>query len=112
MRLDAVQSSLRDVVVIGASAGGVEALKELVGGFSSDIRASFFVVLHFPPFQKSHLPEILSNSGVFPASHAKDGEPIQKGRIYIAPPDRHLLIKDGRIELWRGPKENYSRPAI
>src|SRR2546425_9391751 len=102
----------RDIVVIGASAGGVEALKKVVQGLSPDIQASFFVVLHFPPFQKSHLPEILSNSGVFPASHAKDGEPIQQGRIYIAPPDRHLLIKEGHLELWRGPKENYTRPAI
>src|SRR5438132_7336440 len=101
-----------DIVVIGASAGGVEALKDLVRGLSPDIRASFFVVLHFPPFQKSHLPEILSSLDVFPASHPTDGESILPGRIYIAPPDRHLLIKDGRMELWHGPKENYSRPAI
>src|SRR5437016_4999514 len=102
----------RDIVVIGASAGGVEALKDLVRGFPPDIRASFFVVLHFPPFQKSHLPEILSNVGVFPATHPRNGDSIQRGRIYVAPPDRHLLVKDGRIELWRGPKENYTRPAV
>src|SRR5437016_10618338 len=102
----------RDIVVIGASAGGVEALKDLVRGFPPDIRACFFVVLHFPPFQKSHLPEILSKVGVFPAHHAKNGDLIQPGRIYVAPPDQHLLINDGRIQLWRGPKENYTRPAV
>src|SRR5438132_5971945 len=102
----------RDIVVIGASAGGVEALKHLVRGLSPDIRASFFVVLHFPPFEKSHLPEILSRVGVFPALHPKNGDSIQPGHIYVAPPDQHLLINDGRIELWRGPKENYTRPAV
>ena len=102
----------RDIVVIGASAGGVEALKKVVQGLSPDIQASFFVVLHFPPFQKSHLPEILSKVGVFPANHPRNGDSIQPGRIYVAPPDQHLLVKDGRIELWRGPKENYVRPAL
>src|SRR2546426_3652688 len=102
----------RDIVVIGASAGGVTALKELVRGLPSGMRASFFVVLHFPPFQRSHLPEILSRAGAFPAIHPGNGDSIQPGRIYIAPPDRHLLVRDGRIELWRGPKENYVRPAV
>src|SRR5207253_2638272 len=94
------------------SAGGVEALKELVQGLSPDIHASFFIVLHFPPFRKSHLPNILSNVGVFPATHPHNGESILPGRIYIAPPDRHLLITDSRIELSHGPKENYARPAV
>ena len=102
----------RDIVVIGASAGGVDALKETVGGLRPDIRASFFIVLHFPPFKESHLPEILSRAGPLPAIHANDGDSIQPGHIYVAPPDRHLLVGDGRIELWRGPKENHTRPAI
>src|SRR6266481_4923973 len=102
----------RDIVVIGASAGGVEALKDLVRGLSPDIRASFFVVLHFPAFQKSHLPEILSSVGVLPANHARNGDPILPGHIYVAPPNQHLLVKDGRVELWHGPKENYGRPSL
>jgi two-component system, chemotaxis family, protein-glutamate methylesterase/glutaminase len=102
----------RDIVVIGASAGGVDALKETVEGLRPDIRASFFIVLHFPPFKESHLPEILSRVGPLPTVHANDGDSIQPGHIYVAPPDRHLLVRDGRIELWRGPKENYTRPAI
>jgi two-component system chemotaxis response regulator CheB len=102
----------RDIVVIGASAGGVEALKKVVGTLSPDLPASFFIVLHISPVQKSYLPEILTRAGPLPAVHAKSGEPIQQGRIYVARPDQHLLIQDGRIRLWRGPKENYSRPAI
>jgi two-component system, chemotaxis family, protein-glutamate methylesterase/glutaminase len=97
---------------MGASAGGVDALEETVRGLQPDIRASFFIVLHFPPFKESHLPEILSRVGPLPAVHPNDGDPIQPGYIYVAPPDRHLLVRDGRIELWRGPKENYTRPAI
>src|SRR5579862_3126519 len=102
----------RDIIVIGASAGGVDAIKNLVRGLSVDIGASFFVVHHFPPFQKSHLPEILSRAGPLPAHQATNGEAILPGRIYIAPPDRHLLIKDGHIELFHGPKENFTRPAV
>jgi len=97
---------------MGASAGGVDALKETVEGLRPDIRASFFIVLHFPAFKESHLPEILSRVGPLPAVHPKNGDSIQPGHIYVAPPDRHLLVRDGRIELWRGPKENYTRPAI
>jgi two-component system, chemotaxis family, protein-glutamate methylesterase/glutaminase len=67
----------RDIVVMGASAGGVEALKETIRGLRPDIRASFFVVLHFPPFQKSHLPEILSRIGPLPAVHPNNGDLIQ-----------------------------------
>ena len=67
----------RDIVVMGASAGGVEALKETIRGLRPDIRASFFVVLHFPPFQKSHLPEILSRVGPLPSVHPNNGDLIQ-----------------------------------
>src|SRR5436190_12477376 len=103
---------VRDIIVIGASAGGVDALKTLVSQLSPDVPASFFVVLHVSPVKKSHLPEILTQAGALPAVHAKSGDSIQQGRIYVARPDQHLLIQDGRIRLWRGPKENHSRPAI
>lgn len=76
----------RDIVVMGASAGGVDALEETVRGLRPDIRASFFIVLHFPPFRESHLPEILSRAGPLPAIHPNDGDSIQPGHIYVAPP--------------------------
>jgi two-component system chemotaxis response regulator CheB len=80
---------------IGASAGGVLALGSLVGALPADLRAAVFVVLHVPPFAKSRLPEILSRAGPLVAAHAVDGETIEHGRIYVAPPDRHLLVRPG-----------------
>lgn len=101
-----------DIIVVGASAGGVEPLIELVGGLPADLPAAVFVVLHVPPHSPSHLPEILSRRGPLPAAHAVDGEAIVPGRIYVAPPDRHLLVRDGYVELTHGPRENGSRPAV
>jgi two-component system, chemotaxis family, protein-glutamate methylesterase/glutaminase len=101
-----------DIVVIGASAGGIEALTSLVSGLPHDLAAALFVVVHVPPYAESRLPEILSRAGPLPATHAVDGEPFQLGRIYVAPPDRHLLLRQGWMELARGPRENHSRPAI
>ena len=102
----------RDIVVIGASAGGVQALASLVSGLPHDLAAAVFIVLHMPPFAKSRLPEILSRAGPLPAAHAVNDEPIVPGRIYIAPPDRHLLVRPGYVEVSRGPRENRSRPAV
>jgi two-component system chemotaxis response regulator CheB len=101
-----------DIVVIGASAGGVEALRQVVHEFPSDLPAAVFVVLHVPPLAPSVLPRILSRAGPLPASQAQDGEAITPGRIYVAPPDRHLLLRDGRVCLSLGPKENGHRPAV
>jgi two-component system chemotaxis response regulator CheB len=101
-----------DIVVIGASAGGVEALTTLVSGLPSDLPASLFVVLHVPNEGTSVLPRILSRKGPLRASHAVDGEEIRQGHIYVAPTDSHLLIKQGYIRLTRGPKENGHRPAV
>jgi two-component system chemotaxis response regulator CheB len=101
------------IVAIGASAGGVESLREVVGGLSPDFPGSVFVVLHVPPYQPSALPNILNTSGPLRACHPKDGERIQRGRIYVAPPDHHLLIDDAsRITVKKGPKENRFRPSI
>src|SRR5688572_25460972 len=100
------------VVVIGASAGGVESLREVVKGLPADLPAAVFVVLHISPFQPSSLPEILSRSGPLPACHPEDGAKIEAGRIYTAPPDHHLLIERGRVAVAKGPKENRFRPSI
>lgn len=101
-----------DIIVVGASAGGVEALKELVGSFPSDLKAAVFIVLHVPPYSTSHLPEILSRCGLLPAVHAVDNEKITTGRIYIAPPDHHILLEKGRVLVKKGPKENRFRPSV
>ncbi len=102
----------RDIIVVGASAGGVEALVKLVGGLPHDLPAALFVVLHIPPTSASLLPRILSNAGPLPAMHPTDGEAIQHGRIYVAPPDYHLLVRRGLVRVVRGPRENNHRPAV
>src|SRR5437764_7543295 len=101
-----------DIVVVGASAGGVEALVTLVRGLPADLPAALFVVLHIPPYGASQLPAILTRHGPLPAAHATHGEAIAPGRIYVAPPDHHLLVRDGHVELTHGPRENGSRPAV
>ncbi|MBV8232685.1 MAG: chemotaxis protein CheB [Planctomycetaceae bacterium] len=100
-----------EIIVIGASAGGVEALAALVQGLPADLPASLFVVLHLGPHSASVLPQILSQKGTLPARHARDGEAIEPGRIYVASPDRHLLVRHGRVRVSLGPKENSLRPA-
>src|SRR4051812_4970951 len=79
-----------DIVVVGASAGGIEALKAFVAGLPSAFPAALFVVLHIPPYQPSYLPKILERAGHLPAVPSIDGEPIVPGRIYVAPADRSL----------------------
>lgn len=101
-----------DIIVIGASAGGVEALTQLVTALPKDLPAALFIVVHVPAFGKSLLPQILSRKGLLRAVHARDGEAIVHGRIYVAPPDYHLLVKPGYVRLVQGPKENSARPAV
>ncbi len=101
-----------DIIVIGASAGGVEALTHLVKNLPSDLNAAIFIVLHVPSHSTSVLPKILNRAKSLPVSHAIHGEAIVPGRIYVAPPDYHLLVKSGHIHLSRGPRENSHRPAI
>jgi two-component system chemotaxis response regulator CheB len=102
----------RDVIAIGASAGGVESLRALVAGLPSDFRGALLVVLHLPRDAPSSLPTILDRSGPLPAATALDGEHVQRGHIYVAPVDHHLLLLDGHLRLSHGPAENGHRPAI
>jgi len=101
-----------DIIVIGASAGGVEALTQLVKRLPEDLPASVFVVLHIPPDGSSVLAKILNRAGPLPAAVPEDRERIVPGRIYVAGPDCHLLVKRRYVRLVRGPKENGHRPAV
>ena len=102
----------KDIAVIGASAGGMEALQKLVSRLPPDLPASLFIVWHLSPGLKSILPAVLNNSGPLPAVHPKDGDRIEPGRIYVAPNDHHMLLEKGYIRITKGPKENRFRPAI
>jgi two-component system chemotaxis response regulator CheB len=106
------QTTGHDIVVVGASAGGVEALRTVCARLPADLPAAVFVVLHVPAIATSVLPAILERAGELPTAHAEDGGEIERGRIYIAPPDHHLLIQPGFMRVNRGPKENGYRPAI
>lgn len=99
-------------IVIGASAGGVEALRDVAARLPANLGVPVFVVLHVPPFMNSSLPEILTCAGPMPAEHPVDGTRIEPDRIYVAPPDHHLLIEDGKIGVKKGPKENRFRPSV
>lgn len=103
----------RNVVVVGASAGGVEALQVLVSGLPPDFPGTVLIVLHLSPDSPSRLDEILAKSTPLPVSVAKDGEVMASGHIYVATSDRHLVVNsDQHLRLTRGPRENRSRPAI
>src|SRR3954468_12891678 len=100
-----------DIVVIGASAGGVEALSALVAELPRSLRAAVFVVLHVSR-GRSVLPEILTRAGRLPAAHPADGDRLEYGRIYVARPDHHLTLEEGVIRVVHGPTENGYRPAV
>jgi two-component system chemotaxis response regulator CheB len=102
----------RDLVVIGASAGGVEALLELARVLPADLPAAVVMVLHSQRHKPGVLPDLLERRGALPAAHAVDGEPIRPGRIYVAPPDYHLLVNEDAFHLARTATEHYTRPAI
>lgn len=101
-----------DVIVVGASAGGIEALKELVGELPAELPAAVLVVLHLPSGGTSVLPSILARAGPLPAQHVTAGVEMARGNIYVAAPDCHLQVEDGRAIAVTGPRENGHRPAI
>src|SRR5262245_29615355 len=106
-----VRVANHDIILIGASAGGVEAISALVADLPPDLRAAILVVLHLSR-GRSVLPDILSRAGRLPARHPADEERLLYGRVYVAPPDHHMTLQDDRIRLQHGPTENGVRPAI
>ncbi|MBW8907308.1 MAG: chemotaxis protein CheB, partial [Betaproteobacteria bacterium] len=102
----------KDIVVIGASAGGMAALEKLVSALPPDLPAAVFIVWHLSPGVRSVLPTVLSKAGPLPAAPPRDGDSIEHGRIYVAPNDHHMLLERGYIRVTKGPKENRFRPAV
>ncbi|HEY2637740.1 MAG TPA: chemotaxis protein CheB [Solirubrobacteraceae bacterium] len=105
-------ASVRRVVVVGASAGGVEALTSFIGALPEQLPAAVLVVLHVAPGGTSVLPGILDRAGPLPVGPSSDGEPLLEGRVYVATPDRHLALEDGLVRVPLGPRENGHRPAV
>ncbi|MFX1675791.1 chemotaxis protein CheB [Paraburkholderia sp. A2WS-5] len=101
----------RDFIAIGASTGGVDVLRTLVSQLPADLCAAIAIVQHVGA-HGSILPSLLEGAGPLRAVHASDGETFVHGRIYVAPPDRHMLVEDGHVRLDAGPKRNFARPAI
>src|SRR5262245_47804811 len=97
----------RDIVVFGASAGGISALQQVIGGLPPNLPAAMLVVVHTPPWHKSELPQVLSRNGWLASVHPADGQVIEPGKTYVAPPDHHIFVDNSHIQLWRGPKENH-----
>lgn len=102
----------RDIVVVGASAGGVEALTAFIAGLPADLGAAVFVVLHVPAESPSRLAAILERASAMPVKVAADGEGIALGQVYVASPDRHLMVDDNKVRITRGPREGRARPSI
>lgn len=105
------QAGTRDAVVIAASAGGVEALRDLLARLPAGLPAAVLLVLHVPAAGGRALPGILTRAGKLPALTAADGERAIPGHVYVAPPDHHMLLMDSKIRLSRGPRHNGHRPA-
>lgn len=101
-----------DVVVIGASAGGIEALQQLLRGLPADLDAAILIALHTSKHAGSLLPHILQRASNMPAQHPEDRTPLRKGHVYIAPPDFHMILEGNLIRTVQGPRENLHRPAI
>jgi two-component system, chemotaxis family, protein-glutamate methylesterase/glutaminase len=110
--LGSIVLNRHDIVTIGASSGGVEALISLVRSLPLDLPAALFVVIHLSEGFPSALPRILNRAGLLTAAHPKDGHHIESGRIYVAPQGFQMLLEPGHVRVVRGPKENRHRPAV
>jgi two-component system chemotaxis response regulator CheB len=106
------QVNSRYIVVVGASAGGIEPLQRLVGGLPTDFPAPIFVIVHTAAHTPRVLDKILERAGSLPCQYAGDDEHFEPGRVYIAQPDRHLLVEDSITKIVYGPRENRHRPSI
>jgi two-component system chemotaxis response regulator CheB len=102
----------RDLIVIGASAGGIEALQQLLRQLPAKLKASVLIVVHTSNHPASVLPNIMQRAARLPAIHPADGTPIEKERVYIAPPDYHMIVEGNLLRVIQGPRENLHRPAI
>lgn len=102
----------RDIIVIGGSAGSNAVLRQLLGDLPGDLSASLFITTHVPTHSGGYLADMLDRAGPLPVVSAVDGQPIERGCVYVAVPDRHLLIVNGTVRLGDGPRENMTRPAI
>jgi two-component system chemotaxis response regulator CheB len=100
------------VVVIGASAGGLDAVRVLVSGIPATFPSAICIVIHISPESPSVLAEILSRATPLRVSQACDRQRLEAGHVYVAPPDRHLIIEPGRLRVTKGPREHRFRPAI
>jgi two-component system, chemotaxis family, protein-glutamate methylesterase/glutaminase len=102
----------RDIVVIGASAGGLAAISKILKAMPHDVEAAILIVLHTANRARSFLPQILERAGKLPVCHPTDGEAIERGRVYVAPPGFHMIVESGIVRVVQGPRENLHRPAI
>ena len=101
----------RDRIVVGGSAGSLDTLRAIAYQFPADFSGTLFVVAHIGQ-SRSTLPDLLRKAGSLTSSHPREEEPIRRGHVYVAPPDRHMLIEDDKVCLSRGPREHFTRPAI
>jgi two-component system, chemotaxis family, protein-glutamate methylesterase/glutaminase len=101
-----------DLVVIGASAGGVETLRRVVADLPADLPAAVCIVVHVARASPSALGSILGRAGPLPCRAATDGEPLCRGEILVAPPDRHLEIEDGHVRVTTAPADHGHRPSV
>lgn len=102
----------KDIIVIGGSAGSHLPLRQIMADLPADLPASVFVATHVPTSSPGYLADVLASAGPMPVSRAIDGQPVERGHVYTAVPDRHLLLVDGIMRLGDGPRENMTRPAI
>jgi two-component system chemotaxis response regulator CheB len=102
----------RDIVCIGASAGGLQPLRELIHELPSDLPAAVFAVVHTGRDNPGALPGLLRKVASVPVDEAREGQAVERGRIYVPPPDHHVILERERLRVVRGPRENGFRPAI
>jgi two-component system chemotaxis response regulator CheB len=102
----------RDLIVVGASLGGLEVLPRFVAGLPADLEASVLIVMHMSANSAGYLPSILQNATSWPTHAALDGEALQRGHIYVAIPDHHLMVEGDRLRVTRGPRESHARPSV